>query len=102
MPRRHRRPKLGDDGVPVIGGSPLLGAAGDMRRDLLGTFERAMNDHGGRPVRFRVGPPRVGFLAEAIFEPGEARQVLATDAANYDKNVPALKEFRRRAADERR
>lgn len=99
MPRWKRRPKLGDYRVPVIGGSPLLGAAGDMRRDLLGTFERAMHDHGGRPVRFRVGPPRVGFLAEAIFEPGEARQVLATDAANYDKNVPALKEFRRFVGD---
>ena len=98
MPRSKGRSSA-HDGVPVVGGSPLLGAAGDLRRDLLGTFERAMLDHGGGPVRFRVGPPKVGFLAEAIFEPEGARQVLATDAARYDKNVPALKEFRRFVGD---
>lgn len=54
-----------------------------------------MLDHGGNPVRFRVGPPRLGFTAEAIFEPEAARQVLATDAARSDKEVPALEEFRR-------
>ncbi|HVE47075.1 MAG TPA: cytochrome P450 [Acidimicrobiales bacterium] len=99
MPRSQGRSTIADDGVPVIGGSPLLGAARDLRRDLLGTFDRAMHDHGGGPVRFRVGPPKIGFLAEAIFEPEGARQVLATDAANYDKNVPALKEFRRFVGD---
>ena len=86
---------VADVGVPVVGGSPLLGAANELRRDLLGTFEQAMHRFGGRPVRFRVGPPKVGFLAEAIFDPEAARQVLATDAAAYDKDVPALEEFRR-------
>ena len=74
MPRSKGRSTIADDGVPVIGGSPLLGAARDLRRDLLGTFERAMHDHGGGPVRIRVGPPNIGFLAEAIFEPEGARQ----------------------------
>jgi len=70
-----------------------------MRRDLLGTFERAMLDHGGNPVRFRIGPPRLGFTAEAVFEPEGARQVLGTDATRYDKEVPALAEFRRFVGD---
>lgn len=99
MARSKGRQSVAGDGVPVIGGSLFLGAAGDLRRDLLGTFERAMHEHGGAPVRFRVGPPRVGFLAEAIFEPEGARRVLATDAARYDKNVPALEEFRRFVGD---
>lgn len=83
-----------DDGVPLIRGSRWLGAAGDLRGDLLGTFEKAMLDHGGR-VRLQIGPKRLGFLADAVFEPEHARQVLATDAAHYDKAVPALEEFRR-------
>lgn len=87
------------DGVPVIAGSPLFGAARDLQRDLLGTFDRAMLAHGGAPVRFRVGPPRLGFVAEAVFRPEDARQVLATDAARYDKRVPALEEFRRFVGD---
>ena len=85
--------------VPVIGRSFLLGAAPDLRRDLLGTFERAMHDHGGQPVRFRIGPPRLGFCAEVVFRPEDARQVLATDASHYDKQVPALAEFRRFVGD---
>jgi len=87
------------EGVPVVGGSLLLGAAPALRRDLLGTFEKAMLDHGGRPVRFQVGPPMVGFTALAVFEPEAARHVLATDAAGYDKDVPALAEFRRFVGD---
>lgn len=89
----------GGSRVPVIGRSPLFGAAPDLRRDLLGTFERAMHDHGGQPVRFRVGPPKLGFVAEVVFRPEEARQVLATDASHYDKQVPALEEFRRFVGD---
>lgn len=88
-----------DSRVPVIGRSPLFGAARDLRRDLLGTFERAMHDHDGQPVLLRVGPPRLGFVAEVIFRPEDARQVLATDASHYDKQVPALEEFRRFVGD---
>jgi len=99
MPRWHDRQPDGGDGVPVVGGSLLFGAARALRRDLLGTFERAMLDHGGEPVRFRIGPPNLGFTAEAVFEPESARQVLATDAAHYDKDIPALEEFRRFVGD---
>lgn len=94
---RHQL-SAGED-VPVIAGSPMFGAARDLQRDLLGTFERAMLAHGGAPVRFRIGPPRLGFVAEAVFRPEDARQVLATDAVRYDKRVPALEEFRRFVGD---
>ena len=96
--RSVRQFSAGDD-VPVIAGSPFFGAARDLQRDLLGTFDRAMLAHGGAPVRFRIGPPRLGFVAEAVFRPEDARQVLATDAARYDKQVPALEEFRRFVGD---
>jgi len=77
----------------------LFGAARDLRRDLLGTFEQAMLDRCSAPVGFRVGPPRLGFTATAVFEPEGARQVLATGAAHYEKDVPALEEFRRFVGD---
>lgn len=38
-------------------------------------------------------------MADAVFGPDDARQVLATDAARYDKDVPALEEFRRFVGD---
>jgi cytochrome P450 len=37
----------------------------------------------------------VGFEFDVIFDPEGARQVLATDAASYDKDVPIFDEFRR-------
>ncbi len=83
------RQRGASDGVPVVAGSLLLGAARHLRRDLLGTFEQAMHEYGGRPVRFRVGPPKVGFLAEAIFDPEAARQILATDAATLWRSQPS-------------
>lgn len=89
-----RRDAAAGDGVPVVGGSRWLGAAPQLRRDLLGTFERVMHDHGGL-ARLQIGPKRLGFLADVVSTPGLARQVLATDAARYDKDVPALEEFRR-------
>jgi len=73
----------------------LFGDARGLRRDLLGTFERCMLASGGAPVTLRVGPPRIGFVADAVFRPEDARRILATDAARYDKDVPALAEFRR-------
>ena len=98
MPGRNHGQPGPDDGVPVVGGSRWLGAAGKMRRDLLGTFERAMLTHGSR-ARLQIGLKRLGFVADAIFTPELARQVLATDAALYDKDVPALIEFRRFVGD---
>ncbi len=79
---------------PLVGGSWLFGAARDLQRDQLGTYGRALREHGGDLVRFRVGPPRVGIEFDTVFQPDAARQVLATDAACYDKAVPAFDEFR--------
>jgi len=87
QPAGARRP-------PTVAGSWLLGAARDFRRDQLGTYARALKEHGGNVVRFRVGPPRVGIEFDTLFRPDDARQVLATDAAAYDKEVPAFDEFR--------
>lgn len=79
---------------PVLGGSWLFGAARDLRRDQLGTYARALREHGGDLVRFRIGPRRVGIEFDTVFRPDAARQILATDAAAYDKAVPAFDEFR--------
>ena len=78
----------------MVGDSWLFGAGRDFRGDQLGTYSRALQAHGGDLVRFRIGPPRVGIEFDAVFRPDAARQVLATDAAAYDKAVPAFDEFR--------
>ena len=84
-----------EDQPPRIGGSFFGGSAGDLKRDQLGTYARVLRDHGGRPVRFRVGPPKFGFEFDALFRPDDARQVLATEAAHYDKEIPGIGELRR-------
>ena len=47
----------------------------------------------GEMVRFRVGPPRVGFEFDALFRPEGARQVLATDFSRYSKDAPVFTEM---------
>ena len=79
----------------MFGGSLLSGSARDLKRDQLDTYACALRRHLGRRVRFRVGPPRVGFVFDAVFCPDDARQVLATEAARYDKEVPGIGELRR-------
>ncbi|MDQ4131222.1 MAG: cytochrome P450 [Actinomycetota bacterium] len=78
---------------PSAQGSVLLGSTLELQRDQLGTYERAMADHGDI-ARFRVGPPRIGFTFDAVFSPEGARQVLAADAAHYIKDAPVIGEFR--------
>lgn len=90
------RPSVGGRGKPPTApASWMLGSARDLQRDQLGAYERAMRLFGGRPVRFRIGPPGVGFVFYAVFQPEDARRVLATDAARYDKRVPVIEEFKR-------
>lgn len=81
-------------GVPFASGSLLLGSARDLQRDQLGTYERAMRTHGDL-VRFRVGPPRLGFEFDAIFDPEGARHVLSGSSGGYVKDAPAFTEVRR-------
>ncbi len=51
-----------------------------------------MHAHGDL-VRFRVGPPRLGFEFDAVFRPEGARQVLATDFGRYSKDAPVFTEM---------
>jgi cytochrome P450 len=78
---------------PAARGSLLLGNTLDLQRDQLGTYARAMTEHGDM-ARFRVGPPGVGFTFDAVFAPEGARQVLAADASHYVKDAPVIGEFR--------
>ena len=78
---------------PAFPGSRLLGNTLDLQRDQLGTYARAMAEHGDI-AGFRVGPPGIGFGFDAVFSPEGARQVLAADAAHYVKDAPVIGEFR--------
>lgn len=77
---------------PLVQGSPLFGSARALRDEPIATYERAMLLHGDL-VRFRVGPPRVGFEFDALFRPELARQVLATDFGRYSKQAPVFSEM---------
>jgi cytochrome P450 len=78
---------------PAARRSLLLGNTLDLQRDQLGTYARAMAEHGDI-ASFRVGPPGIGFSFDAVFSPEGARQVLAADASHYVKDAPVIGEFR--------
>jgi cytochrome P450 len=82
------------DDIPRHAGSWLWGSARALQRDQLGTYEQAMQDHGDL-VRFRVGPPRVGFDFDTTFHPDGARQILGGGADGYVKDAPVYTELRR-------
>lgn len=79
--------------VPMFPGNRLLGSARRLQHDQLGVYAEAMRAYGDH-VRFRVGPPGLGFLFDAVFRPEGARQVLASRANPYVKRAPAYTEFR--------
>jgi cytochrome P450 len=79
------------DTLPGPTGSRLLGSARDLMRDQLGTYERAMHDHGDA-ARFRIGPPRLGFEFDVVFTRAGAREVLASHAGDYVKEAPVFTE----------
>ncbi|MGH2722139.1 MAG: hypothetical protein ACRDJO_11140 [Actinomycetota bacterium] len=54
-------------GWPSPRGLPLLGSTLDLTRDLLGTFHRAMLEHGD-VVRFVIGPPGLRTSVYAFFQ----------------------------------
>jgi cytochrome P450 len=51
-----------------------------------------MRTHGDH-VRFRVGPPRLGFVFDAVFSPEGARQVLGAGGDTYVRDAPVIAEF---------
>jgi len=71
----------------------LLGSALELRRDMLGTLERARRDHGD-VVRFRAGPERLTPPIYAVFHPDGVRRVLAGEADHYRKETRFYQEVR--------
>jgi cytochrome P450 len=70
---------------PALAGSPLLGVLPDVRRDILGTLERARREQGD-VVRLVAGPPRLRKTTYAFFHPDGVRHAMATDADRYRKD----------------
>jgi cytochrome P450 len=78
---------------PALGGSPLLGVLPEIRRDVLGTFERARRE-AGDVVRLLVGPPRLRSTTYAFFHPDGVRHAMATEADRYRKDNVFYEEVR--------
>jgi cytochrome P450 len=78
---------------PAPRGAPVLGSALDLRRDVLGTYERARRAYGD-VVRFVIGPPGVGATMYALFHPDAVRRVLAGEADRYQKDNRFYREVR--------
>jgi len=70
---------------PAMAGSRLLGVLPDVRRDILGTLERARREQGD-VVRLLAGPPRLRSTVYAIFHPDGVRQAMASEADRYRKD----------------
>lgn len=79
---------------PLIPGSWIFGSARELRADPLGPYRKVL-ETGRDLVRFRVGPPRVGFEFDAVLRPEGIRQVLATDFGKYRKDAPVFDEIAR-------
>jgi cytochrome P450 len=76
--------------APGPRGAPVIGVARALRRDPLGTLERARREHGD-VVRLVVGP-RV--TRHALFHPEAVRHVLASQADGYRKDSRVAQELR--------
>jgi cytochrome P450 len=74
-------------------GAPLVGSALDLRRDVLGTYERARRAYGD-VVRFVAGPPGIRATLYAVFHPDAVRRVLAGEADGYRKDNRFYEELR--------
>ncbi|MGH8906511.1 MAG: cytochrome P450 [Egibacteraceae bacterium] len=79
--------------VPGPRGAPLIGSALDLRRDPLGTLERAMREHGD-VVRIAAGPPGARLAIYALFHPDGVQRVFASHAAGYRKDNQLYAELR--------
>ena len=79
--------------VPGPRGAFLTGSALDLRRDVLGVYERGRREHGDA-VRFAVGPPGRRKTFYALFHPDAVRHVLQAEADNYRKDSRFYQEVR--------
>jgi cytochrome P450 len=78
--------------VPGPRGSLLLGMAGDLQRDQLGTYERVMADYGD-VVRLVVGPPGLRRVLYLVTHPDGVAQVFDAGAGGYTKDTPFYEEI---------
>jgi len=79
--------------VRVMRGTPLLGAALEVRRDYLGTIMRAAREVGD-VARIDVGPPGWRTTFYSVSAPDAVQQVLG-QPDRYTKNTPVYREVRR-------
>ena len=79
--------------APLVPGSFLLGSAPELRRDMLGAYERAFERYGDM-VRFRAGPPGARLELHLVCHPDGAHRVLAGASANYRKDNEFYAEIR--------
>jgi hypothetical protein len=78
---------------PSLSGTPGLGVLPDLKRDVLGTIERARRECGD-VVRLDMGPPGLRSTLYTIFHPDAVRRVLATEADGYRKDNRFYQELR--------
>jgi cytochrome P450 len=76
--------------APGPRGAPVIGSARALRRDPLGTLERARREHGD-VVRLQFGPRGT---RHALFHPDAVRHVLASEADGYRKDSRVGEELR--------
>ncbi|MFD9302338.1 cytochrome P450 [Streptomyces sp. NPDC060048] len=79
--------------TPLLAGAPLLGSLADLKSDSLGTYLRAMREHGD-VVRITAGPPGLRAELHCVFSAEGVQQVLATQAANFRKDNAVYQEVR--------
>ncbi|MFD9335107.1 cytochrome P450 [Streptomyces sp. NPDC060028] len=79
--------------VPGLAGVPVLGSLFDLRSDSIGTYLRALHEHGD-VVRITAGPPGLRAELHCVFSAEGVQQVLAAQAANFRKDNPFYQEIR--------
>ena len=78
---------------PSLSGTPGLGVLPALKRDVLGTIERAHRECGD-VVRLDAGPPGLRSTMYTVFHPDGVRRVLATEADAYRKDSRFYNEIR--------
>lgn len=70
---------------------PVLGSALELRRDQVGTYERAMRE--GDVVRLAIGPPGLRFDLYCVFHPDGVKAVLAGSREAFSKGNRAFQQL---------
>ncbi|MGH3663696.1 MAG: cytochrome P450 [Micromonosporaceae bacterium] len=83
---------------PTVPAGWWLGSVAELRRDMLGTFERARRDHGD-VVRFQVGPAALKGEVYAVFHPDAVQQIMGGQWQAYRKDTRFYQEIRRALGD---